>query len=94
MQTSSRRRHERYSPGQPWNGRVSVMRDVLVQLEASGRLVTFGVAAGVVGEIMRLDLSGGGDTLALDVEVVDSRPVIFGGAVRHRVQLEVIEREH
>ena len=72
---------------------MSVMRDVLVQFEATGRLVAFGVAAGVVGEIMRLDLSGGGDTLALDVEVLDSRPVILAGAVRHRVQLEVVERE-
>lgn len=94
MQTSGRRRHERYSPGEPWDGRISVMRDVIVQNEGGGRLVAFGGAAGVVGEVMRLDLSGGGDRLALDVEVLDSRPVVLAGAVRHRVQLEVIEREH
>jgi len=47
--------------------------------------------AGVVGEVMRLDLSGGGDALALDVEVLGSRPVMLGGSVRHRVQLGVIE---
>jgi len=63
------------------------MRDVIVQVDHDheNRLVAFGGAAGVVGEVMRLDLSGGGDALALDVEVLDSRPVVLGGSVRHRV---------
>ena len=93
MLTSGRRRHERFSPAQPWNGSVAVMRDVIVQVDHDheNRLVAFGGAAGVVGEVMRLDLSGGGDALALDVEVLGSRPVMFGGSVRHRVQLGVLE---
>jgi len=61
------------------------MRDVIVQFDHENRLVAFGGAAGVVGEVMRLDLSGGGDAVALDVEVLDSRPVVLGGSVRHRV---------
>jgi len=63
------------------------MRDVIVQVdhEHENRLVAFGGAAGVVGEVMRLDLSGGDDALALEVEVLDSRPVVLGGSVRHRV---------
>ena len=44
-----------------------------------------------MGEVMRLDLSGGGDALVLDVEVLGSRPVMLGGSVRHRVQLGVLE---
>jgi hypothetical protein len=68
------------------------MRDVVLHVQDDGGLVAFGGAAGVVGEVLRLDVSGGGDSLALDVEVLDSRPVILGGTVRHRVQLEVIER--
>jgi hypothetical protein len=93
MLTSGRRRHERFSPAQPWNGSVAVMRDVIVQVDHDheNRLVAFGGAAGVVGEVMRLDLSGGGDVLALDVEVLGSRPVMLGGSVRHRVQLGVLE---
>jgi hypothetical protein len=69
------------------------MRDVIVQVdqEHENGLLAFGGAAGVIGEIMRLDLSGGGDALAFDVEVLGSRPVVLGGSVRHRVQLEVIE---
>jgi hypothetical protein len=90
MLTSGRRRSERFAPGEPWDGSVSVMRDVIVQLESDGRLVAFAEAAGVVGEVMRLDLSGGGDALALDVEVLDSRPVIVECGVRHRVRLEVV----
>jgi hypothetical protein len=90
MLTSSRRRNERFAPAQPWDASLSVMRDVIVQLETDGRLVAFGEAAGVVGEVMRLDLSGGGEALALDVEVLDSRPVMMQGAVRHRVRLEVV----
>ena len=70
-----------------------MLRDVIVQVDHDheNRLVAFGGAAGVVGEVMRLDLSGGGDALALDVEVLDSRPVMLAGSVRHRVQLGVIE---
>ena len=89
--TSGRRKHDRLTPALPWSGRISVLRDVVVQLQDDGRLVAFGTAAGVVGEVMRLDLSGGGDSVALDVEVLESRPVLLGGSVRHRVQLEVIE---
>lgn len=93
MQKPGRRRHERFSPARPWNGSLAVMRDVIVQVDHAheNTLVAFGGAAGVVGEVMRLDLSGGGDALALDVEVLDSRPVVLGGSVRHRVQLGVIE---
>jgi hypothetical protein len=68
------------------------MRDVVVHVQDDRRLVAFGGAPGVVGEVLRLDVSGGGDSLALDVEVLESRPVILGGTVRHRVELEVIER--
>ena len=93
MLTSGRRRHERFSPARPWHGSVAVMRDVIVQVDSDheNRLVAFGGAAGVVGEVMRLDLSGGGDALVLDVEVLGSRPVMLGGSVRHRVQLGVLE---
>src|SRR3954466_16200828 len=67
MHTSGRRRHDRFSPARPWQGTVAVMRDVIVQVDYDheNRLVAFGGAAGVVGEVMRLDLSGGGDALAL-----------------------------
>ena len=61
-----------------------------MQLEPAGRLVAYGYLPGVVGEVVRLDLSGGGRTISLDVRVGDSRPVIVDGGVRHRLSFEVV----
>ena len=87
---SGRRRYERFQPAQPWDGRLRVLQDVIVQLEPAGRLVAFGHLPGVVGEVVRLDLSGGGHTISLDVRVGESRPVIVDGGVRHRLSLDVV----
>ena len=45
---------------------------------------------GVLGETMTLDLMGGGITLGLKVTVLESRPVVIDGAVRHRLRLGMI----
>lgn len=91
MLMSGRRRHERFQPGRPWDGHVCVRRDVIVQLQADGHLVAIGSAPSVVGERLRLDVASGEQALAIDVEVVDSRPVILAGGLRHRVELEVLD---
>jgi len=67
-----------------------VLQDVIVQLEPVGRLVAFGHLPGVVGEVVRLDLSGGGHTISLEVRVGESRPVIVDGGVRHRLLFDVV----
>src|SRR5262245_47444686 len=64
---SGRRRYERFQPAQPWDGQLRVLQDVIVQLEPAGQLVGFGHLPGVVGEVVRLDLSGGGRSIRLDV---------------------------
>jgi hypothetical protein len=87
---SGRRRYERFQPAQPWDGRLRVLQDLIVQLEPAGQLVVFGHAPGLVGEVVRLDLSGGGRTISVDVRVEDSRPVIVEGGVRHRMSLELV----
>ena len=89
---SGRRRHERFAPAQPWDGALSVLRDVIVQEDSSGGLVTIGQAPGVIGEHMTLDVAGAGHVVTLKVRVQESRPVILDGNVRHRVRLEVLER--
>jgi hypothetical protein len=89
---SSRRRHERFAPAQPWDGALKVLRDVIVQEEPDGGLIVFGQAPGVVGERLTLDVAGGGHVVTLAVRVRESRPVILEGRVRHRVRLEVLER--
>jgi hypothetical protein len=71
---------------------MRVLQDVIVQLESAGQLVAFGHVPGVVGEMVRLDLSGGGRTMSLDVRVGESRPVIVDGGVRHRLSFDVIRQ--
>jgi hypothetical protein len=47
-------------------------------------------APGVLGETMTLDLMGGGMTMGLRVRVLESRPVIVAGSVRHRLRLGLL----
>jgi hypothetical protein len=88
---SGRRRHERFAPGQPWDGTIKVLRDVIVQREVGGRLVAIGQVPGVIGEHLTLDLAGGGHRVTCRVQVKESRPVIVDGSVKHRIQLDVLE---
>ena len=74
---SGRRRYDRFQPGGPWEGRLRVLRDVVLQVEPGGSLLAVGHAPGVAGEALHLD-------------VVESRPVIIDGGVRHRMRLRVL----
>ena len=89
---SGRRRHERFAPAQPWDGALKVLRDVIVQEDADGGLISIGQAPGVIGEQMTLDVAGAGHVVTLKVRVQESRPVLLDGQLRHRLRLEVLER--
>jgi hypothetical protein len=54
-------------------------------------LLVISNAAGIVGETLSLDLIGGGEAVAVKVRVIDSRPVIIDGTVRHRVRLSQVQ---
>jgi hypothetical protein len=82
----------RFSVSNPWGGVIRTLRDVVVQRTGPYECVAIAHAPGVVGETLRLDLLGGGQVLALDVRVIESRPVIVDGTVRHRVRLAVPTR--
>ena len=88
---AGRRRDERYAPAASWEGTLRVLRDVIVHEEPSGSLVAFGGSPGVVGETLTLDLASGGQVVRLAVRVLDSRPVVLDGGVRHRMRLDVVE---
>jgi hypothetical protein len=88
---SGRRRHERFAPGQPWDGAMRVLRDVIVQRDSGGGLVAIGQLPGVVGEQLTLDLAGGGHVVTCRVRVEECRPVILDGSVRHRMRLGILE---
>jgi hypothetical protein len=70
---------------------MRVLRDVVVDRTNRGELLAVSHAPGIVGEEMSLDLMAAGRSLALRVRVVESRPVIVDGAVRHRIRLGLIE---
>ena len=88
---SGRRSHSRFVVAAPWDGALRVLRDVVVDRISREELLAVSHAPGVAGEEMSLDLMGSGMTLALRVRVVESRPVILEGSVRHRIRLELVE---
>jgi hypothetical protein len=67
------------------------LRDVVVDRGERHELLAITHSAAVVGEELSLDLMGGGYSVAIKVRVVESRPVIVDGMVRHRVRLALPE---
>ena len=84
---SGRRSHPRFAVASPWSGAIRVLRDVVVDRTEPHELLAVSHVAAVVGEELSLDLIGGGQNIAIKVTVIESRPVIIDGAVRHRVRL-------
>lgn len=88
---SGRRSHPRFAVAIPWNGAMRVLRDVVVDRTGRDELLAVSNVPAIAGEDMSLDLISAGRNLALKVKVVDSRPVIVEGAVRHRIRLVVTD---
>jgi hypothetical protein len=70
---------------------MRILRDVVVDRTSADELLAVCQAPGVTGELMTLDLMGGGITLGFRVKVLESRPVIVAGAVRHRLRLGLMQ---
>lgn len=88
---SGRRSHPRYVVATPWDGAMRVLRDVVIHRTEGNELQAFSNVPAVAGEEMTLDVMGAGETIGLKVKVVDSRPVMVEGAVRHRIRLAVLK---
>jgi hypothetical protein len=84
---SGRRSHPRFAVANPWSGAIRILRDVVIDRTERDELLAVSNAAAVIGEVLSLDLIGGGQNVAMKVRVIDSRPVIIDGTVRHRVRL-------
>jgi hypothetical protein len=67
-------------------GVLRVSRDVIVRRGEGGELVAISSEAGLCGELLMIYLVGESD-VGTSVRVVDSRPVVVNGHVRHRLQL-------
>ena len=87
---SGRRSHPRYVVATPWDGAMRVLRDVVIHRTEGNELQAFSHVPAVADEEMTLDLMGAGATLGLKVKVVDSRPVMIEGSVRHRIRLAIL----
>lgn len=88
---SGRRRHERFAVSEPWDGALRVLRDVLVVEDHPGILKAIGHVPAVAGEHMTLEVAGAGAVATLRVRVVESRPIVLDGAVRHELLLAVLD---
>lgn len=73
---------------------MRVLRDVLLHRSGPGELVATSQTPGLLGEEMTLDVVGGGASISLRVKVVDCRPLVVDGAVRHRIRLAVLDASH
>jgi hypothetical protein len=84
---SGRRSHTRFAVASPWSGVIRVLRDAVVNRSERNELLAITHTAAVAGEELSLDLMSGGESVAVKVQVLESRPVMVDGAVRHRVRL-------
>jgi hypothetical protein len=88
---AGRRSHPRFAVESPWNGSLRILRDVAVHRSRHGELEAVSHAAAIAGETMTLNLTAAGRSIGLKVRVIDSRPVMIDGAVRHRIRLSPVE---
>jgi hypothetical protein len=87
-----KRRDKRFTLVEPAEGVVRVFPDVTVQPSGDDEWIAISREAAAAGETLFLDLvrndAGDGELChRLPVCVIDSRPVIIEGAMRHRLRL-------
>lgn len=87
---SGRRGNPRFAVTTPWEGTMRVLRDVVVNRTATQELTAVSNISGVVGEEMSLALLGAGADLGLRVKVLESRPLIVDGSLRHKLTLALV----
>jgi len=78
-----RRSHARISLESGAEGVLSLARDISVRASGDGHLVAISRDAAAIGERVRVLLSD--DDVTVVAEVIESKPVICDGAVRHRL---------
>jgi hypothetical protein len=88
---SGRRSHPRFAVTNPWDGAIRILRDVVVNRIGVDELLAVSNAPAIVGEMLSLELMGAGQRATMKVQVLDSRPVIIEGSVRHRVELKLVD---
>jgi hypothetical protein len=80
-----RRSHARVSLESGAEGVLRLARDISVRVSGDGQLVAISRDAASIGECVRVLLAD--DEVDVIAEVIESKPVICDGAVRHRLLL-------
>jgi hypothetical protein len=78
-----RRSHARISLESGAEGVLSLARDISVRVSGDGHLVAISRDAAAIGERVRVLLAD--DEVTVVAEVIESKPVVCDGAVRHRL---------
>ena len=84
---SGRRNYHRYGVNNA-GGSLRVVRDVVIRRGVANEFVVISDEPAAVGELLTLERLIDGLQTAIEVAVVDSRPAIVNGSMRHRVRLK------
>ena len=87
---SGRRSHQRFEVSAGSAGTLRVNRDVVVQRADDGELQVLSREPGVRDERMVVQFPDDHAGEAVRVRVIDSKPVVVQGVVRHLLRLHVI----
>jgi hypothetical protein len=87
---SGRRSHARFAVVPSAEGLLSVLRDVIVQRVDKGEVIAISREPGVVGEAILVEVPTAPTSERVYARIVESRPLIVDGNVRHRLQLQAI----
>ena len=69
---------------------MRVLRDVVINRADGNEVHAVSQVPAVVGEEMTLDVMGAGAVMALRVKVIESKPLMVQGVVRHQVKLAMV----
>lgn len=89
-----RRRDKRYKLEEPAEGVIRMFRDVIVRREGNDEWIVISREAAVTGERLLLDLPDEEECSPdrrFPACVIESRPVIVDGEMRHRIRLHTSE---
>lgn len=83
-----RRSYARFSLAPSGAGVLRVLRDVIVQDVGRDEWLVVGREPAAVGDAMTLQLTEFDADSSVSVQVLESRPILVDGAIRHRLRLQ------
>jgi hypothetical protein len=86
-----RRSDARFALNSSTEGVLSVLREVVVERFEGTDIVAISQEAGILEEKMLIEIPEQDVNIAVGVQVVESRPTVIDGTVRHRLRLRKLE---